>query len=452
MKKKILGSLFMATCLMGGTLLNTASADAHGYVATPPARGYQGKLDMTTLGWTEALNLYGKVITNPQSLEAPKGFPEQGPADGRIASANGGLGQIGDYVLDNQTSDRWKKTDINTGANTFTWHYTAAHKTTKWHYYMTKPGWNQNAPLNREELELIGTINHDGSAASNNLSHTINIPENRVGYHVILAVWDVADTSNAFYNVIDVNVKNAGIPILLTKPTNIKVTNITKHTSTLSWDAQTTARAYNVYRDGSKIATIKENYFEDRHLTPSTEYKYEIEAIGQSGELSEKSEAISVKTLDESAKEAPTAPSGLHSMGETEESISLMWNKSTHSSGIKTYEIYRDNLLIGETTATHYKDSGLTAATAYKYQVKAISNDGSESQLSNELAVTTKKSDNSSTEYRELKLGSLFKPELYTKDEVVSYQGKNYVSLVTHYNYGDASWNPAEALSLFRAK
>lgn len=109
MKKKILGSLFMATCLMGGTLLNTASADAHGYVATPPARGYQGKLDMTTLGWTEALNLYGKVITNPQSLEAPKGFPEQGPADGRIASANGGLGQIGDYVLDNQTSDRWKK-------------------------------------------------------------------------------------------------------------------------------------------------------------------------------------------------------------------------------------------------------------------------------------------------------------------------------------------------------
>lgn len=36
---------------------------------------------------------YGNVITNPQSLEARKGFPQAGPADGRIASAEGGLGQ-----------------------------------------------------------------------------------------------------------------------------------------------------------------------------------------------------------------------------------------------------------------------------------------------------------------------------------------------------------------------
>lgn len=41
---------------------------------------------------------------------------------------------------------------------------------------MTKTGWDQNAPLKRSELELIGTINHDGSPATNNLSHTINIP------------------------------------------------------------------------------------------------------------------------------------------------------------------------------------------------------------------------------------------------------------------------------------
>lgn len=34
----------------------------------------------------------------------------------------------------------------------------------------------------------------------------------RNGYHVILAVWDVADTSNAFYNVIDVNLVNNETP------------------------------------------------------------------------------------------------------------------------------------------------------------------------------------------------------------------------------------------------
>ena len=246
-KRTLVNGLFATSILLGaGSILNSDSALAHGYVETPPARGYQGQLDKEAVGLTAALNMYGNVITNPQSLEAPKGFPKGGPLDGRIASANGGFGQIGDFVLDNQTSDRWKKTNINTGANTFTWHYTAPHKTTKWHYFMTKPGWNQNAPLNRDELELIGTIEHDGSSASNNLSHTINVPQNRVGYNVILAVWDVADTSNAFYNEIDVNFKNSEVPVLPTKPTNVKVTNVTKSTASLSWDAQTTAEKYNV--------------------------------------------------------------------------------------------------------------------------------------------------------------------------------------------------------------
>lgn len=390
------------------------------------------------------------MITNPQSLEAPKGFPKDGPADGHIASANGGLGQIGDFVLDNQTVDRWKKTDINTGANTFTWHYTAPHKTTKWHYYMTKPGWNQNTPLKRDQLELIGTVEHDGSTASNNLSHTINIPQDRVGYNVILAVWDVADTSNAFYNVIDVNIKNSEIPLLPTKPTNVKVTNITKSTSSLSWDAQTTAEKYNVYRDGIKVTTTNSNHFDDKNLKASVEYKYEIQAIGQSGILSEKSDTVLIKTLGEDIEEKPTTPNGLHSMGETESSISLMWNKSTHSSGIKEYEVYRNGILINKTSDTHYKDKDLTESTKYEYTVTAISNDRISSDTSNALIISTKSSTNPTPEeYRTFKVGSFSKPELYTKGEIVSYKGNNYVSLVTHYNYGDPSWNPKEALSLF---
>ncbi|EGO6697929.1 carbohydrate-binding protein [Enterococcus faecalis] len=437
---------------MSVTLLsNSTSAFAHGYVETPPARGYQGKIETGTLGWSEALKKYGNVITNPQSLEAPKGFPEQGPIDGRIASANGGSGQIGDYVLDNQSSDRWNKTNVNTGPNTFTWNYTASHKTSKWHYYMTKPNWNQNAPLSRDELELIGTVEHDGSSSSNNLSHTINIPENRVGYNVILAVWDVADTPNAFYNVIDVNVSNSVIPVLPTKPANVKVTNVTKTTSSLSWDSQTSAEKYNVYRDGVKIATVKGNIFEDSNLKASSEYKYEIQAISQSGELSEKSEAITVKTLGEDTQESPTAPSGLHSMEESENTVSLMWNKSTHSSGIKSYEIYRDNVLVGNTSETSYKDKNLIPSTKYTYSIKAISTDGTKSDESNLLVVSTKAAENHEQgKYREFKLGSLTKPELYSAKEIVTYKGSFYETLVTHNNYGDESWTPDKANNLFK--
>lgn len=450
MKKRILGSLLVASSVLGVSLFTGFDeASAHGYVQTPPARGYQGSLDKNSLGWTAALNLYGNVITNPQSLEAPKGFPKDGPADGRIASAEGGLGQIGDFVLDNQTSSRWKKTDISSGENTFTWHYTAVHKTSKWHYYMTKPGWDQNAPLNREELELIGTIDHDGSESSNRPSHQVTIPDNRIGYHIILAVWDVADTSNAFYNVIDVDVQNSGIPNLPSKPTNVKVTNTTKKSISLSWDAQAVASKYNIYRDGKKIKTVDTNKFEDIDVAPSTEYTYEIQAVTSMGIESVKSDKVTAKTLGENEVEKPTTPTGLHSMGTTYNSVSLMWNAATHSEGVDSYEIYRDGYLVGETKGTTYDDTSLAANTEYKYTVKAISTTGEFSEFSNVLKVKTK-NETSPGEYREFKLGTLDNPELYTQGEIVSYKGDLYTTLQTHMNHGDITWSPDVAVTLFK--
>ncbi len=38
-----------------------------------------------------------------------------------------------------------------------------------------------------------------------------NVPTDRSGYHLILAVWEIADTGNAFYQVIDVNLVNNGL-------------------------------------------------------------------------------------------------------------------------------------------------------------------------------------------------------------------------------------------------
>ena len=86
------------------------------------------------------------------------------------------------------------------------WHLTAMHATAKWHYYITKPNWNPNAPLTRDQFELVPFYEvYDGGARpGQKVSHDVTIPQ-RTGYHVILGVWDVADTVNAFYNVIDVN-------------------------------------------------------------------------------------------------------------------------------------------------------------------------------------------------------------------------------------------------------
>ncbi|MFC0757900.1 lytic polysaccharide monooxygenase [Enterococcus faecalis] len=449
MKIKLVTTLFCSVGLLGISMnAYQEDASAHGYVESPASRGYQGFLEKQT-GYEKAIQKYGSVINEPQSLEAPKGFPEAGPADGQLASAGGKFGGI----LDIQTSTYWdKRTDIDTGMNTFTWKYTATHPTSKWHYYMTKSGWNQNSKLKRSEMDLIGTVEHDGSQANTKPSHKINIPKDRKGYHVIYVAWDVADTANAFYNVIDVNVKeDSSIPEIPTAPKNFKLVGTTNTTIAFNWESQPSIATYNVYRDGKKIASPSSSVFEDKDLIPGTSYTYEVEAIGNNGLISKKSEPFKAETTsseDEKNKQ-PTKPSGLHSMGETTNSISLMWNPSTHISGIKEYQIIRDGKLVKRTDKTNFKDTNLKEGTKYTYVVKAISKNNLTSEASDKLTITTTPT---KPEGRIWKVGTFSSPELYTSGEEVIYLNKIYVVIQTHRNYGDAEWSPDKALALFRLK
>lgn len=47
---------------------------------------------------------------------------------------------------------------------------------------------------------------------------------------------------------------------------------------TLNWNASATAISYNVYRDGSKIATVNETSFADSDLEDMQEYCYKVTA------------------------------------------------------------------------------------------------------------------------------------------------------------------------------
>ena len=209
----------------------TKDVSAHGYVREPISRGYQGSLDART-NWTAHFQKYGAVINEPQSLEALKGFPAAGPADGRIASANGALG-FSVRSTDIHVMDKSKISVlvliISLGI---------LRQITGLRNIITtsrKNGWDQNKPLAREDLELLSEIDGGGQSSANiSATHTVNIPEDRMGYHVILAIWDISDTANAFYNVIDANIKNNGaIPVAPNKPTNVRAVNTTKQSVSL---------------------------------------------------------------------------------------------------------------------------------------------------------------------------------------------------------------------------
>ncbi|QWH45425.1 lytic polysaccharide monooxygenase [Bacillus toyonensis] len=441
MNKKSLGAVALTAGIIGTTLI-PQNAYAHGFVEKP---GSRSALCSPTYG---ALNVNcGSVMYEPQSLEAPKGFPQAGPVDGQIASAGGKFGGI----LDQQTADRWFKNTITGGENTFNWKFTAPHLTSKWHYYITKIGWNPNKALTRADFEPIGTVQHDGSAASNNVAHKINVPTDRSGYHVILAVWDVADTANAFYNVIDVNLINNVKPDTEAPsiPNGIQTQKVTANSIELTWNTSTDnvgVKGYQIFRNGEMIDTVPGTHFIDKKLQPSTEYSYTVKAIDAAGNVSKESTALTAKTTVEAPDtEAPTQPKGLHSMGTTASSVDLMWSPSDDNVGVDHYDIYREiegtMKKIATSNTTSYMDNNLLANKTYKYVVKAVDVAGNESVQSDIFTITTK---TESVSY-----GEWDAKKAYKKGDRVLYEGKVYEAVQNHQGNGDPNW--IYALSLWRA-
>ncbi|VVN74719.1 N-acetylglucosamine-binding protein GbpA [Pseudomonas fluorescens] len=216
--KKIISKMGALTgCASSLTLLAAVlasqNAAAHGYLNDPPSRAFACK---------QKLNKdCGAAEYEPQSVgEAPKGFPLYGPADGQIASG----GTRGDFAaLDIQSANRWYLTEIKDRSVQFDWFYTAAHKSTKWEYFITKTGWNPNQALSRSSFESSpfcevqgnGQVPIDGPAGGHgpaSKKHECIIPEGKTGQHVVLAMWTVDDTAAAFHDVVDVNITAEGVP------------------------------------------------------------------------------------------------------------------------------------------------------------------------------------------------------------------------------------------------
>lgn len=190
----------------GIALLASQQAAAHGYMSYPPSRA---KLCQDRLN-TDC----GGAQYEPHSVgETLKGFPATGPADGKLASGPDRFG-----AMDAQSGTRWHKTEITDRDIAFDWRFTAAHPTTGWEYFITQPGWNPNEPLTRASFDLTpfctvafgGGFPTGGSNANPGdlgQKHSCTLPVDRQGYHVILGVWTVHDTGNAFYNAVDVDIQ-----------------------------------------------------------------------------------------------------------------------------------------------------------------------------------------------------------------------------------------------------
>ncbi|MES9807793.1 lytic polysaccharide monooxygenase auxiliary activity family 9 protein [Streptomyces cinereoruber] len=194
MRRKIT-SLLLGFGVVGGTLLAaTGSAQGHGYTDSPVSR--------QQLCGNGTVRGCGQIQWEPPSVEGPKGFPARGPVDGTICA--GGNGRFSE--LDDPRGGNWPATALTAGRNhTFVWRITARHATTDFRYYVTKDGWDPTKPLTRADLDPqpFLTVPFGGQRPGSTVTHTGVLPQ-KSGRHLILGVWSVADTGNAFYACSDV--------------------------------------------------------------------------------------------------------------------------------------------------------------------------------------------------------------------------------------------------------
>ena len=85
----------------------------------------------------------------------------------------------------------------------------------------------------------------------------------------------------------------------------------------------------------------------------------------------------------------PSKPTGLTATPTSTSQINLNWNASTDDVGVTGYKVFRNGTQIATPTSSAYNDTGLTASTAYAYEVSATDAAGNNSPKSDVVSATT---------------------------------------------------------------
>ena len=186
-------------------------------------------------------------------------------------------------------------------------------------------------------------------------------------------------------------------------PTNLVATAVSSTQINLAWtDTSNNETSFKIERKTgsggtySQIATTGTNVvtFNNTGRTAGTTYFYRVRASNASGNSAYTNEASATTPVPD--KTAPTAPSGLAATAASSSQINLSWNASTDNVGVSGYRVERcqgtsctNFAQIGTPTATSFNDTGRTAATAYRYRVRATDAAGNRSAYSNIAAAST---------------------------------------------------------------
>jgi fibronectin type 3 domain-containing protein len=166
-------------------------------------------------------------------------------------------------------------------------------------------------------------------------------------------------------------------------PSGLTASAISSNRVNLTWVGSTDTggsglAGYQVYVNGTQIATVTTASYTATGLSPSTSYCFTISASDNAGNVSTQSGQACATTLGT----VPTAPSGLVALAVSSSQINLTWqDNSSNESG---FIVQRASSSSGPWTqiglvganVTSCAHTGLTASTTYFYRVCAYNSSG----------------------------------------------------------------------------
>src|SRR5882724_10619202 len=188
-----------------------------------------------------------------------------------------------------------------------------------------------------------------------------------------------------------------------TAPTNLTPNVISSTQINLSWTAASDNVGVTSYQVESCSGASCSNFaiigtptttsFSNTGLTGSTVYRYRVLAKDAAGNSSAYSSIVNATTND---GQAPTAPTNLVPNVVSSTQINLSWTASTDNVGVTSYQVQRCQgagcasfATVGTVAGTTFNNTGLTAATTYRYQVIALDAANNLSPASNIVTATT---------------------------------------------------------------
>ena len=257
-------------------------------------------------------------------------------------------------------------------------------------------GWNNATPAPNGTVDSTGN-DYNGMVYT---TTAINVGSNPTVYFAIKPQGETLFSQIALQ-------LTTGIPDTTppTSPTNLAATSPSQSSIAVTWSPATDnigVTNYIVERcQGSgcsnftQVGTPTSSPFVDSGLTASTVYNYHVRAIDAAGNLSGWSNVVGATTQAPDTQ-APTAPTSLTATASSSSQINLTWTASTDNVAVTSYKVERcqgssctNFSEITNQPITNYQDTGLSASTTYRYQVRATDGGGNNSSYSNIISATT---------------------------------------------------------------